>query len=149
MFSGVARAADPRSPCPDQECAYALSLGSELRGAGLAIDVFPGSPKLVAQYELASKENPVCRRRRQHPAASGTAIVGSHDRYPHQRQDPRGRGRYFWLSELSGGTDAPRAHSLPLTGNRGGGWEKGTAKTPRSQEAKGFMGATERERECF
>jgi histidyl-tRNA synthetase len=57
MFSGAARAADALIAVPrPEECAYALSLGSELRGAGLAIDVFPGSPKLVAQYELAEQK---------------------------------------------------------------------------------------------
>ena len=57
MFSGVARAADALIAVPrPEECAYALSLGSELRGAGLCDRCIPGSPKLVAQYEVAEQK---------------------------------------------------------------------------------------------
>jgi len=42
---------------PSQEAAgFALALGRDLRSEGLAVDVFPGAAKLVAQFELAERK---------------------------------------------------------------------------------------------
>jgi histidyl-tRNA synthetase len=57
MFEASARAADVLVAVPSPEAsAFALTLGGELRSAGLAVDVFPGFSKLGAQYELAERK---------------------------------------------------------------------------------------------
>jgi histidyl-tRNA synthetase len=57
MFVASQRAADLLVAVPSAEAAaFALALGSDLRGQGLAVDVFPGAAKLGAQYELAERK---------------------------------------------------------------------------------------------
>src|SRR6185436_17862484 len=57
MFGGTTRAADLLVAVPSQEASgFALALGRDLRNEGLAVDVFPGAAKLVAQYELAERK---------------------------------------------------------------------------------------------
>src|SRR6185436_10672154 len=57
MFGASARAADVLVAVPgEQASSFALSLGRELRSEGLAVDVFPGAPKLGSQYELAERK---------------------------------------------------------------------------------------------
>lgn len=57
MFGGASRAADVLLAVPSEEaCAAALKLGTNLRAAGLRVDVFPGVAKLPQQYQLAEKK---------------------------------------------------------------------------------------------
>jgi histidyl-tRNA synthetase len=57
MFVAGQRAADLLVAVPSAEAAeFALALGSELRSQGLAVDVYPGTAKLGAQFELAERK---------------------------------------------------------------------------------------------
>ena len=57
MFGASRRAANLLVAVPSHEASgFALALGTNLRSEGLAVDVFPGAAKLVAQYELAERK---------------------------------------------------------------------------------------------
>jgi histidyl-tRNA synthetase len=57
MLADAAGAADVLLAVPGPESARAaIELGLSLRAAGLRADVFPGTGKLGAQYELAEKK---------------------------------------------------------------------------------------------
>jgi histidyl-tRNA synthetase len=57
LFGGARRAADVLIALPsDDVAAEALRLASELRAAGVRVDVFPHAAKLGAQYEVAERK---------------------------------------------------------------------------------------------
>src|SRR5262249_43814192 len=57
MFAADSRAADVLIALPAAEAAAgALCLGTELRAAGLRVDVFPHAAKIGAQFELAERK---------------------------------------------------------------------------------------------
>jgi len=57
LFGGAQRAADVLIALPsDDVAAEALRLASELRAAGVRVDVFPHAAKLAVQYEVAERK---------------------------------------------------------------------------------------------